>query len=127
MSNLGGSTFEGEGAYREMIAKVQDIKAAPHHGQKRLVVREQGKLHQQAVIDIDMKAMRDVEESGTYVFKVQEKDDNRYGYQRKKVTGFKAFSCDEAPREFTPETIAKALMGRFAGEAGGKSHKRMKF
>lgn len=121
------SKFDGDGAYKEMIAKVQDIKAAPHHGQKRLVVREQGKLHEQAVIDIDMKAARELEERGTYVFKVQEKTDDRYGYQRKKAASFKAYSCDDTPQEFTPETIAKNLMSRFGGETGGKGHTRTKF
>jgi hypothetical protein len=119
--------FDGDGAYKEMIAKVQDIKAAPHHGQKRLVVREQGKLHEQAVIDIDMKSARELEERGTYVFKVQEKTDDRYGYQRKKTASFKAYSCDDTPLEFTPDTIAKNLMSRFGGENGGKGHTRTKF
>lgn len=129
MTGFGSSTggFEGEGAYKEMIAKVRDIKAAPHHGQKRLVVSERGKIHTQTVIDIDMSAVRDLEENGTYVFNVKEKDDSRYGYQRKKATNFKAYSCEDVPLEFTPETIAKSLMSRFGGENGGKDHKRTKF
>ena len=127
MTKSGGNSFDGDGAYMQMIAKVQDIKAAPHHGQKRLVVRERGKMHQQCVIDIDMSAMRDLEESGTYVFKVKEKDDSRYGYQRKKATSFKSYSCEDMPEEFTPEFIAKSLMHRFGGEDGGKGGKRTKF
>jgi hypothetical protein len=123
--NSGG--FEGEGAYKEMIAKVRDIKAAPHHGQKRLIVSERGKIHTQAVIDIDISAVRDLEENETYVFKVKEKDDSRYGYQRKKATSFTAYSCDDVPEEFTPETIARSLMSRFGGENGGKDHKRTRF
>lgn len=119
--------FEGEGAYMQMVAKVQEVKAAPHHGQKRLVVRERGKIHTQAVIDIDMSAVRDLEENETYVFHVKEKDDSRYGYQRKKATSFKAYSCEDTPEAFTPETIAKSLMSRFGGENGGKGHKRTKF
>lgn len=117
MSKFGGGrgAFEGEGAYTQMIAKIQDIKAAPHHGQKRLVVREHGKLHQQAVIDIDMKAMRDIEEKGTYVFQVQEKDEHRYGYQRKKSTNFTAYTCDEKPEAFTSSTLHDMSFNRFGG------------
>ena len=116
MAKFGSSNVhEGDGAYIQMIAKIQDIKAAPHHGQKRLVVREHGKVHQQAVIDIDMSAMRDIEEDETYVFNVKEKDGSRYGYQRKKLTSFKAYHCDEAPGEFTATTLTEQQFSRFAG------------
>lgn len=117
MSKFGSNygAFEGDGAYVQMIAKIQDIKAAPHHGQKRLVVREHGKVHHQAVIDIDMKAFRELEEKGTYVFQVQEKDDSRYGYQRKKGTGFKAYHCGEAPEEFSAGAMSEQQFNRFNG------------
>ena len=129
MAKFGGgmNVHEGDGAYIQMIAKIQDIKAAPHHGQKRLVVREHGKVHQQAVIDIDMSAMRDVEEDTTYVFNVKEKDDSRYGYQRKKLTNFKAYSCDEQPDEFTATTLTEQQFSRFGGEGRLKTGKRTKF
>jgi len=128
LAKFGGSnSFEGDGAYTQMIAKIQDMKAAPHHGQKRLVVREHGKVHQQAVIDIDMSAMRDLEEGETYVFSVKEKDDSRYGYQRKKMTSFKAYHCDDAPEEFTATTLTEQQFSRFGGASRLKDGKRTKF
>ncbi len=128
MAKFGGSRgLEGDGAYVQMIAQIQDIKAAPHHGQKRLVVKERGKLHQQAVIDIDMSAGRDLEESETYVFTVKEKEESRYGYQRKKNTGFKAFHCEQAPGEFTASTETEMRFSRFGGEGRLKDAKRTKF
>lgn len=119
MGKFGGSgTFEGDGAYRQMIAKVQDIKASPHHGQKRLVVKEHGKLASHSVIDIDISAGRDIEEKGTYVFDVCEKEDSRYGYQRKKSTGFSAYHCGTSPDEFTSATETAMRFNRFEGGGG---------
>lgn len=119
MSKFGGSgTSEGEGAYRQMIAKVQDIKASPHHGQKRLVVKEHGKNFHHSVIDIDISAGRDIEEKGTYVFDVCEKEESRYGYQRKKSTGFSAYHCETAPDTFTSSTETAMLFSRFGGGGG---------
>lgn len=122
MGKFGGSgTFEGDGAYRQMIAKVQDIKASPHHGQKRLVVMENGKTSTHSVIDIDMRAGREIEEKGTYVFNVCEKEESRYGYQRKKNTRFSAYHCDSAPSEFTPATENAMRFSRFSGDICGST------
>lgn len=126
MAKFGGSgTFEGDGAYRQMIAQVQDIKASPHHGQTRLVVKEHGKLASHSVIDIDIKAGRDVEEKGTYVFDVCEKEESRYGYQRKKNTGFSAYHCESVPDVFTSSTETAMLFSRF-GDRGGNGRAGIK-
>lgn len=127
MSKFGGTGFEGDGAYVQMIAKIQDIKAAPHHGQKRLVVRERGKQHQHAVIDIDMKAFRELEEKQTYIFQVKEKTDSRYGHQRRGATGFKAYSCDDAPTEFTQAALTEQTFNRFGGCGSGNAGRRTRF
>lgn len=129
MSKFGGGygAFEGDGAYAQMIAKIQDIKAAPHHGQKRLVVRERGKLHQQTVIDIDMKAVRDLEEGESYIFNVKEKTDSRYGYQRRGSSTFKAYSCDEAPDAYSAAAVAEMAFNRFGKAERCGMSKRTKF
>lgn len=94
-------------AMQEMIARVQDIKASPVAGKKRLVVKEEGASRSHAVIDIDMSVARDVvraqsrprrdrepslldaereaarkpkpydPDKGKYIFKVEERDDSK--------------------------------------------------
>lgn len=94
-------------AMEEMIARVQDIKASPVPGKKRLVVKEEGAARSHAVIDIDMNVARDVVRAqsrprnnrepslldaereaqrkpkpynpneGKYIFKVEERDDSK--------------------------------------------------
>lgn len=60
----GGGTKDNKGndmgARQQMIAKIQDIKASPYAGKKRLVVREEGMNRSHAVIDIDMKDAKDL-------------------------------------------------------------------
>lgn len=53
------------GALEEMIARVQDIKASPYAGKKRLVVKKEGAEKSHAVIDIDMKDAKDLVRSTT--------------------------------------------------------------
>lgn len=94
-------------AMEEMIARVQDIKASPVPGKKRLVVKEEGTARSHAVIDIDMNVAREVVRAqarprndrepsprdaereavrrpkpynpneGKYIFKVEERDDSK--------------------------------------------------
>jgi hypothetical protein len=52
--------YDGTGALEEMIARVQDIKASPYAGKKRLVVKKEGAERSHAVIDIDMKDAKDI-------------------------------------------------------------------
>lgn len=115
-------TGYSDGAMLEMIAKIQDVKASPHHTQKRLVVQERGKRMGQRVIDIDMKHARDLEEKETYIFKVSEKDDSRNGmHKRKMSTDFTAYECHAKPDTFSVADERAAAMNRFG------SGKRTKF
>jgi hypothetical protein len=111
----GSGTDGAVGALKEMVAKIQEMKAAPHHGQKRLVIREKGKIHTHSVIDIDMKHARDIEEKGTYKFKVEEKEDSRNGQKKKhnSSTGFKAYHCGDKPIEYTAEIEKAETFSRF--------------
>jgi len=115
-------------AMEQLIAKVQDIKASPKAGQRRLVVREKGTNFSHAVIDIDMKVSRDLKSKETYVFQVKEKDDSSNpGFQRKRSGEFKAFECRDTPEAYTLEFEKNALFNRFGGGGGGKGVKRTKF
>jgi hypothetical protein len=116
------------GAMEQLIAKVQDIKASPKAGQKRLVVREKGTNFTHAIIDIDMKASRDLKSKETYVFQVREKDDSSNpGFQRKRSSEFKSFLCADTPEAYSLEFEKNALFNRFGGGGGGKGAKRTKF
>ena len=93
--------MDGGGTKSEIIAKVQEMKAAPHHGQKRLVVRETGKLNSHSVIDITMKESMKIEEKGTYRFQVEEKNANRPAQSTTRMnSGFKSYSCDDTPTPY---------------------------
>lgn len=106
--------YDGVGAKEELIARVQDIKASPSPGKNRLVIREKDKNLSHAVIDIDMKASRDLRSKETYVFQVNEKDDSRNpGFQRKRSAEFKVFECDEKPMEYSSAYDTQKKFGRF--------------
>lgn len=107
-------TGYSDGAMLEIIAKIQDVKASPHHTKKRLVVTERGKSMGQRVIDIDMKHAKDLEQKETYVFKVTEKEDTRGGLQKRKVsTDFTAYECHAKPDTFNIGDERAAAMNRF--------------
>lgn len=128
MTKFGGfRTFDGDGAYQQLIAQVQDIKASPYHGQKRLVVKERGTLFQQTVIDIEMSAARGLEEKESYVFNVTERAEDRCGYQRHRSSGFKAYHCGDAPEEFTASMDSEMKFNRFGGSGFLKDSKRTIF
>jgi hypothetical protein len=119
----GSGTDGTNNALKEMVAKIQELKAAPHHGQKRLVVREKGKVHTHSVIDIDMKHARDIEEKGTYKFVVEEKENNRNGQSKKRTssTGFKAYHCGDKPIEYTAEIEKAETFSRFGSSRGART------
>lgn len=101
MGFSGSTDRGGGGARQEIIARIEEMKAAPHHGQKRLVIRESNKSNTHAVIDIDMKDARELQEKGTYRFQVEEKHGNRPGqHARTGSSGFKSYASVEAPEKF---------------------------
>lgn len=115
-------------ALEQMIAKIEDIKSSPKAGTTRLVVREKGKNFTHAVIDIDMKAARDLKSKELYVFQVQERDDSSNpGFQRKRSAEFKAYNCHETPDIYTPATEREAKFNRFGNAGGGSGGERHKF
>jgi hypothetical protein len=120
--------YDGTGAKERLVAKIQDIKASPEAGKKRLIIRETTKTMSHAAIDIDMKYARDLEEKGTYVFEVEEKDNSRNpGFQRKKGSSFRSYYCHEEPDLYTPESDRRELMNRFGGGGSAKGGSRTKF
>ncbi len=127
MGFSGGYDGDTGGAKAEVIARVAEIKAAPHHGQKRLVVREYGKSKSHTVIDIDMSQAKDIEEKGTYRFQVEEKNAGRPGQsQMARQSGFKNYYCEDAPEKFEG---MRTEMNRFSegGHFKNTSGKRTKF
>lgn len=111
-----------------MIAKIQDIKAAPAAGKQRLVVRERGKNLTHAVIDIDMKVAKELKAKETYFFQVSEKDDSRNpGFQRKRSATFRAYSCDEKPETYSSQTETRRRMDRFGGNGNTTQASRIRF
>ncbi len=120
--------YDGTGAREEMIARIQDIKAAPEPGRTRLVVKPKDASRNHAVIDINMKNARDLKSKETYIFQVDEKDDSRVpGFQRRKSAEFKAYHCDANPEKYSPEIATDRLMKRFgSGSSAGKAA-RIKF
>jgi len=120
--------YDGTGAKEKMIARIEETKRSPEAGKTRLVVREKDKVRSHAVIDIDMKAAKDLKEKQMYIFDVNEKDNSRVpGFQRKKAADFKAFHCSDAPEVYVPGSETKEKMGRFgSGSSNGQSG-RIKF
>lgn len=123
---FGGYQEESGGARAELVAKIAEIKAAPHHGQKRLVVRGEGaKGH--AVIDIDVAEARDLEEKGTYRFQVTEKNAGRPGQSTmQRSSGFKNYYCDDAPEKYSGMTTDMNRFGE-GGHFNNTNGKRTKF
>ncbi len=120
--------YDGDGSLEKITAMVQEIKASPKSGHKRLVVREKGKTMSHAVIDIKMKDAKDVEEKKSYMFDVREKDYSRNpGQQRRKAADFKGYDCEGMPEDYTPAAETQARFNRFGGGAGGKKVGRTKF
>jgi len=122
------SGSEKDGALQQIIARVQDIKSAAAHGQKRLVIRENGKAHAHAVIDIDMREARDLKEKETYKFTVKEKNINRPGQsQRASGSNFKAYECHDAPEVYDTAAAQAEAFTRFGGSGRTAGSKRIKF
>lgn len=120
--------YDGTGAKEEMIARIQDIKAAPEPGKTRLVVKPRDAQRNHAVIDINMKNARDLKSKETYIFQVNEKDDSRVpGFQRKKSAEFKAYHCAENPEKYSPEMATQRLMHRFGSGSSTGNAGRIKF
>lgn len=120
--------YDGLGAKEEMVARIQDIKASPEAGKKRLVVREKDKVRSHAVIDIDMKNAKELKSKETYVFQVNEKDDSRNpGFQRKKSADFKAFHCKDDPTVYVPGSETAKKMTRFGSGSSTGNAGRIKF
>lgn len=120
--------YDGTGAKEEMVARIEDLKASPEAGKKRLVVREKDKVRGHAVIDIDMKNAKDLKAKETYVFQVSEKDDSKNpGFQRKKSAEFRAYHCGDDPNVYVPGSETSKKMTRFgSGSTTGQSG-RIKF
>lgn len=121
--------YDGKGGVmEEMIARIQDIKAAPESGKTRLVVKPKDSNRSHAVIDIDMKNGRDLKSKETYIFQVSEKDDSRVpGFQRKKSAEFRAYRCSDDPEKYSPEMATKRLMNRFGSGSTTGNSGRIKF
>ncbi len=120
--------YDGTGAKEELIARIQDIKTAPETGKQRLVIREKGKNFSHAVIDIDMKAARDLKEKETYIFHVNEKDHSKNpGHQRRRSAEFTAYNCEERPETYTSSAERASTFSRFGGSGRLSDSKRTKF
>ncbi len=120
--------YDGTGAKERMIARIEQTKGSSEAGKTRLVVREKDKVRSHAVIDIDMKAAKDLKEKQTYIFEVSEKDNSRVpGFQRKKSAEFKAYSCSDKPEVYVAGSETKEKMGRFGSGSSAGQAGRIKF
>lgn len=120
----GKNRFETNGKGETIVGKVEEIKNAPQHGQKRLIIREKGS-RKAASVDIPTKQSKNVERKETYKFDVEEKDSSdRYGGtgSRRSTSGFKNYYSDSAPEKFG--LGSKDYMSRFGGGRSGSGRTR---
>jgi hypothetical protein len=125
-----GSYGFGDGGSKEiLIGKLEDIKAAPHNGERRLIVREKTGRCSTVAVDIPSEYSSKLERKETYCFSVEEKSDVRNGQgSRMKSSSFRAYHCDDAPSEYTGSEGRGDLLNRFGGsERGGVDRHSRKF
>jgi len=108
----------------ELIGTVQEKKASPERGQKRLIVKEKYGRRKAVAIDVPVQNSTKVDRKETYAFKVEDKEKAReqsYGYEHKSLTGgFRTYRSDDMPEKFSGSRLGTD-MTRFGG--GGRSGK----
>lgn len=127
LSRFGSNTIENDGGTK-LVGKIEEIKAAPSSGRKRLVVKEDGKQHSRSYIDIDVKQSKDLEKNQKYVFDVKDKETTTYGRRnRKPYSAFNAYDCDRAPDDYDSSAGSSERSTRFGGSSRLSKGKRTRF
>jgi len=112
------------GDKEELIGTIQEKKASPERGHKRLIVKEKYGRRKAVAIDVPVPTSTKVDRKETYRFMVEDKEKSRgerYGGEHKSQTsGFRTYRSDDMPDVFDGSRTTTDL-NRFGGNGGGKS------
>lgn len=124
-----GSYGFGEGSGKEMlIGKIEDIKAAPEYGERRIIVREKTGRRSTVAVDMPTGCSSKLERKETYAFSVEEKSSVRSGQgSRMKSSSFRSYHCDDEPSMYTGREGRGEMLNRFGGDERGGSRRNRTF
>lgn len=114
---------------QRLTGKIEDIKPAPQHGEKRLIVREKGG-GKSIAIDIDTDCSTGLERKQSYNFLVEEKNATRSGQgSRMKSPSFKSYHCEDEPSVYGSGSSWDSTFNRFGNSerGGGSDRNKRKF
>lgn len=132
MAGFGSSGHYGFGDdsnKQKLTGRIEDIKPAPQHGEKRLIVRDKAGGKSVAV-DIKTDCSVGLERKETYHFLVEEKDAVRSGQgSRMKSSSFKSYQCEDAPSLYGSGSSWDSSFNRFGNSerGGGTDRSKRKF
>ncbi len=116
--------FGGGGDKEKLTGRIEDIKAAPQHGEKRLIVRDK-QANKSVAIDIPTSESLGLERKETYHFMVEEKHARRDGQGGRAMTPTqRTYQCDDRPAEYGSGSSWDNVLNRFGDNDRGGSGRR---
>lgn len=113
-----------------IVGKIEDIKASPSPGERRVVVREKGGRRATLAVDMPTRCSKDLERKETYAFAVEEKDAKNFAgtsQRLKAASRFKSYHCDDAPEKYTGIGGWGQATNRFGSEEAPVNRRTRKF
>lgn len=127
----GRHNFGGEGGKERIVGKVEDIKAAPKTGEKRVIIREKDGSRSSMAVDMPTGCCTDLERKKTYSFEAEKKQShhNGGGQMRNETQSYRAYHCDTKPHEYTGTEGRTDVFDRFGDNerGGGTDRSKRKF